>query len=93
MGRDPKIGQPPIKLSREITDALGGQGGDDYKRFKTMSVTTFLSLRRNANLILNMFALMANSKIPGIALEEEGKAVIKVRRNVNLLLDIVLQNW
>ncbi|KAF2351048.1 Phosphatidylinositol 3-kinase C2 domain [Trinorchestia longiramus] len=83
LGRDPKPLPPLIKLSREITDGLGGQNSEQYQQFRQLCRTTFLSLRRHANLVLNLFSLMVDASIPDIALEPE-KAVKKVEERFHL---------
>lgn len=83
LGRDPKPLPPLIKLSRDITDGLGGQNSEHYHQFRHLCRTTFLSLRRHANLVLNLFSLMVDASIPDIALEPE-KAVKKVEERLHL---------
>uniref|UniRef100_A0A6A7FT86 Phosphatidylinositol 3-kinase catalytic subunit type 3 n=1 Tax=Hirondellea gigas TaxID=1518452 RepID=A0A6A7FT86_9CRUS len=83
LGRDPKPMPPLIKLSRDITDGMGGQGSEHYQQFRQLCRTTFLSLRRHANLVLNLFSLMVGASIPDIALEPE-KAVKKVQDRLHL---------
>ncbi|KAA0202110.1 phosphatidylinositol 3-kinase catalytic subunit type 3-like [Hyalella azteca] len=83
LGRDPKPLPPLIKLSREITDGLGGQTSEQYHQFRQLCRTTFLSLRRHANLVLNLFSLMIDASVPDIALEPE-KAVKKVEERFHL---------
>ncbi|KAH3837707.1 hypothetical protein DPMN_111108 [Dreissena polymorpha] len=78
LGRDPKPLPPPMKLSREMVEAMGGQTSDHYKDFKLHCFTAFLALRRSANLILNLFSLMVDANIPDIALEPD-KTVKKVQ--------------
>ena len=77
LGRDPKPLPPLMKLSREMIDVFGGQGTDLYKEFKQKCFTTFLTLRRHSNLILNLFSLMVDASVQDIA-QEPDKTVKKV---------------
>lgn len=78
LGRDPKPFPPPMKLSREMVEAMGGASSQAYQKFKSYCFIAFNSLRKNANLILNLFSLMVNANVPDIAIEPD-KAVFKVR--------------
>uniref|UniRef100_T1JEU2 Phosphatidylinositol 3-kinase catalytic subunit type 3 n=1 Tax=Strigamia maritima TaxID=126957 RepID=T1JEU2_STRMM len=84
LGRDPKhLPQPPMKLSREMVDAMGGVNSDHYQEFRKQCYTAFLHLRRHANLILNLFSLMVDANVPDIALEPD-KTVKKVQDKFRL---------
>lgn len=77
LGRDSKPFSPPMKLCKEMVDAMGGTSSIHYNRFKSLCYTAFIILRKSANLILNLFALMVDANIPDIRLEPD-KAVAKV---------------
>lgn len=77
LGRDPKPFPPPMKLCKEMIEAMGGADSPHYNKFRQFCYTAFTTLRRNANLILNLFALMVDANIPDIKIEPD-KAVIKV---------------
>ena len=62
---------PPMKLSKEMIEAFGGMQSDHFQEFRIQCNTAFLSLRRYANLILNLFSLMVDASIPDIALEPD----------------------
>lgn len=83
LGRDPKPFPPPMKLSREMVEGMGGVNSDHYQQFRKFCYTAFLHLRRNANLILNLFTLMVDATIPDIALEPD-KTVKKVQDKFRL---------
>jgi len=85
LGRDPKPLPPPIKLTKEMIDGMGGFGSVHWQEFRNLCYTTFLHLRRHANLILNLFALMVDASIPDIALEPD-KTVKKVQERFLLNL-------
>ncbi|GAB1609342.1 phosphatidylinositol 3-kinase catalytic subunit type 3-like [Argonauta hians] len=78
LGRDPKPLPPPMKLSKEMVEAMGGTNSDHFHDFKKLCYTAFLHLRRSSNLILNLFSLMVDANIPDIALEPD-KTVKKVQ--------------
>lgn len=46
LGRDPKPLPPPMKLSKEMVDAMGGATSDHFADFKQLCYTAFLHLRR-----------------------------------------------
>ncbi|KAJ9091439.1 hypothetical protein QFC20_007629 [Naganishia adeliensis] len=85
LGRDPKPFPPPVKVCREMVDAMGGPQSPHYNRFKSLCYTAFIGLRKNANLILNLIALMVDANIQDIRLEPD-KAVLKVQEK--FMLDI-----
>eukprot|EP01135_Chromosphaera_perkinsii_P000665 Nk52_evm32s147 gene=Nk52_evmTU32s147 len=78
LGRDPKPFPPPMKISKEMVEAMGGTNSPEYKKFVSYGYTAFLILRKNANLILNLLSLMVDANIPDIALEPD-RAVLKVQ--------------
>ncbi|XP_076257514.1 phosphatidylinositol 3-kinase 59F isoform X1 [Rhynchophorus ferrugineus] len=85
LGRDPKPLPPPMKLSKEMVEAMGGVNSEHYQEFRKLCYTAFLHLRRHANLMLNLFSLMMDASVPDIALEPD-KAVKKVQDK--LMLDL-----
>jgi len=85
-GRDPKPFPPPMKLCKEMVEAMGGTNSPHYHRFRSYCFIAFTILRKSANLILNLLALMVNSTIPDIALEPD-KVVWKVQEKFRLDLN------
>ncbi|KAK9745841.1 Phosphatidylinositol 3- and 4-kinase [Popillia japonica] len=83
LGRDPKPLPPPMKLSKEMVEGMGGINSEHYQEFKKLCYTAFLHLRRHANLMLNLFSLMVDVSVPDIALEPD-KAVRKVQDKLRL---------
>ena len=75
LGRDPKPYPPPMKLSRDMVEAMGGVHSDEMKMFRSHCYNAFLILRKNANLILNLFALMVDSNVHDIALDPDKTCV------------------
>ncbi|KAJ2079831.1 Phosphatidylinositol (PI) 3-kinase [Coemansia sp. RSA 988] len=67
LGRDPKPFPPPMKLCKEMVEAMGGMDSLMYQRFKSHCFVAFSILRKSSNLILNLFSLMVHSNIPDIA--------------------------
>jgi phosphatidylinositol 3-kinase len=49
-----------MKLCKEMVDAMGGLSSMHYQKFKSLCYTAFMILRKSANLILNLFALMVS---------------------------------
>ncbi|KAK4152375.1 kinase-like domain-containing protein [Chaetomidium leptoderma] len=85
LGRDPKPFAPAMKLSKEMVDCMGGSNSEHYRQFKQYCFMAYSALRKNGNLILNLFTLMANANIPDIKLEPD-KAALKVKERFHLEL-------
>ncbi|KAF6199318.1 hypothetical protein GE061_007344 [Apolygus lucorum] len=83
LGRDPKPLPPPMKLSKEMVDGMGGVNSEYYKEFRKQCYFAFQHLRRHASLILNLFSLMTDASVPDIALEPD-KTVKKVLDKLKL---------
>ena len=65
-GRDPKPFPPPVKLCREMVDAMGGADSEAYRRFRSLTCEAYNILRKSAPLLLTLAHLMAGSSIPDI---------------------------
>ncbi|KAK5662882.1 hypothetical protein OQA88_6293 [Cercophora sp. LCS_1] len=85
LGRDPKPFAPAMKLSKEMVDCMGGSSSEQYRQFKQYCFLAYSALRKNSNLILNLFSLMVDANIPDIKLEPD-KAVLKVKERFHLEL-------
>lgn len=83
LGRDPKPMPPPMKLSKDMVEAMGGVTSEHFRNFAKHIFTAYLYLRRQAKLTLILFALMVDASIPDIALEPD-KAVRKVENHLRL---------
>lgn len=81
LGRDPKPYAPQMKLCREMIEGMGGADHPNYLSFKQYSFTAWSTLRKSANLLLNLFALMKEANIPDIKVEREG-SVRKVEQRM-----------
>lgn len=86
LGRDPKPMPPPMKLSKEMVEAMGGVNSEYHHEFRKQCFSAFLHLRRHANVMLNLFSLMVDASVPDIALEPD-KSVKKVEENLKLNLN------
>lgn len=86
LGRDPKPFPPPMKLCKEMVEAMGGAESQYYVRFKSYCCEAYNILRKSSNLILNLFHLMAGSSIPDIASDPE-KGILKLQEKFRLDLD------
>ncbi|KAI6171511.1 Phosphatidylinositol 3-kinase catalytic subunit type 3 [Aphelenchoides bicaudatus] len=85
LGRDPKPMPPPMKLTTEMINGMGGQNSEHFKKFIDYCTTGFLIIRRHANLIINLFSLMLDAGIPDIAIEKD-KAVQTILERFHLHL-------
>jgi phosphatidylinositol 3-kinase len=85
LGRDPKPFAPMMKLCKEMVEGMGGAASPNYIQFKQYCFTAYTTLRKSANLILNLFSLMVDANIPDIRLEPD-KAVLKVKERFHLEL-------
>lgn len=86
LGKDPKPFPPPMKLCKEMVEAMGGAESQYYTRFKSYCCEAYNILRKSSNLILNLFHLMAGSNIPDIASDPE-KGILKLEEKFRLDLD------
>mmetsp|Transcript_3828 Transcript_3828/g.9667 ORF Transcript_3828/g.9667 Transcript_3828/m.9667 type:complete len:209 (+) Transcript_3828:166-792(+) len=85
LGRDPKPYPPPMKLTKEMVEAMGGEKSEELKKFRSHCYSAFLILRKHANLVLNLFSLMVDSSVHDIQLDPD-KTVQKVQEKFKLEL-------
>lgn len=78
LGQDPKPFPPLMKLPPQIIESFGGADSQNYNKFRSYCFVAYSILRRNANLILNLFELMKPSDIPDIKVDPDG-AMLKVK--------------
>lgn len=86
LGRDPKPMAPLMKLSREMIEGMGGSNNEQesqFESFKSYCFTAYTTLRRQSSLILNLFSLMQDAGIPGLAVFGD-QAVRKVEERFKL---------
>lgn len=90
LGRDPKPYPPPVKVCKEMVDAMGGTASSHYARFQSLCYTAFIGLRKNSNLILNLVGLMVDAGIQDIQSDPD-KAVWKVSMRQLTLIGLQVQ--
>lgn len=66
LGQDPKPFPPLMKLPIQVIDGMGGMENENYKKFCQYCFITYITLRKNASLILNLVQLMINTSIPAL---------------------------
>lgn len=86
LGRDPKPYPPPMKLTKEMVEGMGGQNSEEMKKFRSHCYNAFLIIRKHAKLILNLFSLMVDSSVHDIALDPD-KVVLTVQEKFRLDLN------
>ena len=62
--------QPPIRICKEMVEAMGGNQHQHYETFKKKCVEAFLYLRNYQRLILNLFHLMIHAGIKDLSFQE-----------------------
>lgn len=72
-----------MKLPIQVVDGMGGMTHENFNIFKNYCFITYTTLRRNSNLILNLFQLMLNANIPDIQIDPK-RAVEKVQEKFAL---------
>ncbi|EGW30820.1 uncharacterized protein SPAPADRAFT_142747 [Spathaspora passalidarum NRRL Y-27907] len=78
LGRDPKPFPPLMKLPIQVIHGMGGLQHENYNIFKSYCFITYTTLRKNSNLILNLFQLMLDANIPDIKFDRT-RAIEKVQ--------------
>jgi phosphatidylinositol 3-kinase len=78
LGNDPKPFPPPMKICKEMVEAMGGQGSEYYVQFRMYCCEAYNILRKSADLILSLFHLMAGASIETIRADPE-KAILKLQ--------------
>lgn len=66
LGQDPKPFPPLMKLPIQIIEGMGGADDINYKTFCQYCFITYITLRKNSSLILNLVQLMINTSIPAL---------------------------
>ncbi|KDD73211.1 hypothetical protein H632_c2423p0, partial [Helicosporidium sp. ATCC 50920] len=82
-GRDPKPFPPPMKLCREMVDAMGGPGAPHYAAFTTFCTEAYNLLRKSSGLLLGLVHLMAGANVPDIAPDPAG-ALLRMREKLRI---------
>ena len=76
-GRDPKPWPSPMRLTKEMVEALGGRDGEGFKRFKATCWDAYRVLRANAPLLLNLLSLMVDANIPDMSIHQDAGFVLE----------------
>ena len=61
-GKDPKPFPPPMKLCKEMVEAMGGPDGEYFAQFKSLCMEAFLSLRRWSRMLIAYIRLTADEE-------------------------------
>ncbi|KAJ6244020.1 phosphatidylinositol 3-kinase catalytic subunit type 3 [Anaeramoeba flamelloides] len=85
LGRDPKPFPPPMKVCKEMVEAMGGMKSDNYNYLKILCGHAYIILRRHARLIINLLSLMIDANIPDIDHDPKG-AILKMQEKFRLEL-------
>jgi len=85
-GRDPKPFPPPMKLCKEMVEAMGGADSMLYVRFRLLCCEAFNILRRPSasNLILNLLLLMVDADIQDLKGEQDALKIVTERLRLDL---------
>eukprot|EP00055_Hartaetosiga_balthica_P001347 m.138242 g.138242 ORF g.138242 m.138242 type:complete len:843 (-) comp13805_c0_seq1:185-2713(-) len=86
LGRDPKPYPPPMKLTKDMMEAINDGSGELLNLFRSHCFSCFLILRKSARLVLNLFRLMIDSNVNDIALDRD-KTLFKVEEKFRLDMD------
>lgn len=78
LGRDPKPFPPLMKLPIQVIVGMGGLNHENFNIFRNYCFITYTTLRKNSNLILNLFLLMLDANIPDIQIDPQ-RAIEKVQ--------------
>lgn len=93
LGEDPKPFPPLMKLPIQVIEGMGGLNDENYQKFCNYCYITYLTLRRNASIVLNLFQLMINTSVPALRTidpdneSEKMEIIWKVQEKFMLNLD------
>ncbi|KAG0052176.1 Phosphatidylinositol (PI) 3-kinase [Gryganskiella cystojenkinii] len=83
LGRDTKPFPAPMKITKEMVEAMGGFNSVHYQSFESYCFTAYNILRKSENLLLNRFGLIVDGNIPDNKAESD-KTVWKVEEHFQL---------
>lgn len=63
LGEDPKSWPPPMKITREMVMAMGGDNSEHYYQFRNLCCESYTLLRRRSNLVITLFDLMLHAGV------------------------------
>ena len=64
LGKDPKPFPAPMRIVKEMIEAMGGVNGEPYRMFQRYCCEAYNILRKSVNLFLSLFNLMIGARIP-----------------------------
>jgi phosphatidylinositol 3-kinase len=67
LGHDPKPFPPPMKLNKEMVEAMGGLKSKSFLKFKEYTCSAYNIIRKHAKLLLHLLVLMAEASIEQIS--------------------------
>lgn len=85
-GKDPKPLPPPMKITKQMIDGMGGPESSYYENFLQYCCQAYNIIRKNANLFLNLLNLMRDANIPDMEPDPD-RVIDKVRENFQLQMD------
>jgi len=92
LGEDPKPFPPLMKLPIQVIEGMGGLNDENYKLFCNYCFITYITLRKNSSLILNLVQLMIDSSIPLLRTknsdeQEKTEIILKIQEKFMLELN------
>jgi phosphatidylinositol 3-kinase len=84
LGKDPKPLTPAVRLTREMIEGFGGLESNGYQSYLKHCTEAFCIIRRYAPLLLNIFALVCDSGLPGIDSSREAIGFLYTRLRLDL---------
>ena len=57
----------PFVLTPDFVYVMGGEGSDSFETYKNLCCRAFLTLRRHADLIINLFSMVGSSCRPSFS--------------------------
>jgi phosphatidylinositol 3-kinase len=82
LGRDPKPFPPPMKLCREMVEAMGGTNSIYYRSFVSKCTQAFLIMRRHASLLISLLYLAADANLKDMREQDPTLAILKVQKRL-----------
>lgn len=81
LGEDPKW-PVPMKITKEMVLAMGGDNSPQYYQFKNLCCEAFTFLRRKSNLVITLFGLMMKANIiNGHKVMDNADDLFKIQHN------------
>lgn len=78
LGSDPKPFPPPMKLCKEMVEAMGGMNSIHFQKFKNYCYLAFCILRKSSHLLINLLSLMKHTSLPDIAIEPGDRVLYNI---------------